>query len=159
MFCSINTHTNEFDIKVFLINNDNNASIIAIVVDINLQLSLRFLFIIGRLYVSAGAFLNINKIQIMLIIDLMKILISTYLQIYGNVIKLIRELTKHIQLLVACNPNDGILIKLYISVKIRTSLNIPNINADVKITIDFEINIYMASKPYFNSANLTSSQL
>ena len=67
------------------------------------------------------------------------------------------EDTKHIQLLVACNPKEVALIMLYINKKIITSLNIPNKTAKAKIIIILVICKYRPSNPYLITANFSSS--
>ena len=86
-----------------------------------LYVNLLFLLIIGRLYVSAGAFLIISDKPINPNIILIFIGITTFIHNIGTKININDEDTKHIQLLVACNPNDGILITLYRARKINTS--------------------------------------
>ena len=78
------------------------------------------------------------------------------MHIIGNIRNIDKELTKHIQLFVACNPNEGILIKLYSSENITTSLNTPSINATDNIIIVLVIKIYIDSRPYFISASFSS---
>ena len=114
--------------------------IIAVNTEEYLKNNLLFLLTIGLLYVSAGLFLNINKIEIIPIIDLMYIGIDKYLEAKGKPTKIIVELIKQIQLFVACNPNDTALIGIYKIVNITTSFNIPN-NVDIiKIMINLVIN-------------------
>lgn len=55
---------------------------------------------------------------------------------------------KQIQLFVACNPNDGVLMMLYISKKMITSLKIPKIIESSKIITSLEIVKYNPSNPY-----------
>jgi len=69
------------------------------------------------------------------------ILITIYLQTSGIIRNINSELTKHIQLLVACNPNEYFLIKLYIKANINTSNPIFNKNAIEKIITDLVISI------------------
>ena len=95
-----------------LIKIDEKDIIMAIKVDINLNLSRLVLLMIGLLYVSAGAFLHTLKIHIEQITALWMQDISTCLHIRGTPIKIIVEAIQHIQLLVACNPKEGVLIML-----------------------------------------------
>ena len=79
------------------------------------------------------------------------------MHIYGIPKKIIMDDIKHIQLFVACNPKDGVLIMLYIIVNSNISLNIPS-NIDItKITIILEITRYIPTSPYSISFNLISS--
>ena len=119
-----------------------------------LKNNLLFLFTIGLLCVSAGLFLNISNMEVIPIIDLRYVGISKYLDIKGRPTNIIVELTKHIQLFVACNPNDTALIGMYIIVNNTTSLNIPSRADIIKIRINFVTNKYIATSPYFNSSCL-----
>ena len=118
---------------------DNVVYIIAIITEQYLKNNLLFLLIIGLLCVSAGLFLNISKIEIIPIINFIYVGISKYLDTKGKPTNNNVETIKHIQLFVACNPNDTALIGMYIMVKIITSLNIPNIMDKIKITINLLI--------------------
>ena len=62
---------------------------------------------------------------------------------------------KHIQLLVACNPNDVVLIILYINKNIITSLSILSIYDNKSMIISFDIVKYKPSKPYLITASFS----
>lgn len=117
-----------------------------------LKNNLLFLFTIGLLCVSAGLFLNISNMEIIPIIDLRYVGISKYLDIKGRPTNIIVELTKHIQLFVACNPNDTALIGIYMMVNNITSFNVLNKKASIKIIINLVTNKYIATRPYFSSS-------
>ena len=129
---------------------------IANIVDIILNLNLLFLLTIGFFSVSAGEFLNINNTPSIDIIILNIIGNSIIIDKYGIPINKVVETIKQIQLFVACNPKDGILIMLYIIENIITSLNIPRINDINIITINFENVRYILTRPYSISFNLIS---
>ena len=105
---------------LFFIKIDAQVNIVATINEIILYVNLLFLLIIGLLYVSAGAFLIINNIPIIPKISLIFIGITVFIHNIGTKMKINDDDTKHIQLLVACNPNDGILIILYSAKKIST---------------------------------------
>lgn len=81
-------------------------------VEIILYIFLLFLLIIGLFLVSAGLFLYINIIPIIPSIILKLIGMIMLLQRKLEKIKIVVDDTKHIQLLGACIPNDGILMML-----------------------------------------------
>ena len=110
--------------------------VIAINVDNILYVLLLFLFIIGRLCVSAG---ENNAIPITDIIPTIIFIINgncVAFIISGRPMNVIDDVSKHIQLFDACNPNDGALIILYMIRNINNSLNIPNIIAINPIIIN-----------------------
>ena len=59
--------------------------------------------------------------------------------------------------LVACNPNDVVLIILYINKNIITSLSILSIYDNKSMIISFDIVKYKPSKPYLITASFSSS--
>jgi len=102
---------------VFLIIIESITYIIEIIVERILYIFLLFLFTIGLLCVSAGEKIDICIVNIIPIIIFVIILSSIFLIISGIPINIIVDDNKHIQLFVACSPNDGILIMLYINRK------------------------------------------
>ncbi|MDO4963309.1 MAG: hypothetical protein Q4E75_04350 [bacterium] len=111
---------------------------------------------IGLFFVSAGEFLNIKIVPTIDTIILNIILIFNIKHNIGIPINNKLEDNKHIQLLVACNPNEKILKTLYINKYNITSSNIFNNNDIVIIIINFEKVRYIPSKPYFISLSFTS---
>ena len=142
---------------VFLIIIESTIYIIAIIVDIALYIFLLFLFTIGRFFVSAGANINIVIVNIDPIIIFIIMFSSIVFIISGSPMKVIVDVNRHIQLFVACNPNDGILIMLYINMNIISSLNIPSIAATIPIIISLLISRYSVSSPYFISCSFILS--
>jgi hypothetical protein len=126
------------------------------IVEIVLNIALLFLLTIGLFFVSAGAFLSINKTPITHINILIYIVNSIYLHIIGQPINISVELSKHIQLFVACNPNPVVLKTLKHIIKITTSFNIPNKSDNVKIIIIFENVKYILTIPYSISLSFVS---
>jgi len=143
-------------IKLSLTINDNPTYIIEIIVEAILKNFLLFGFTIGLLCVSAGLFLRINNVNTIPITSFTLLGTTIFKQIIGTPKNIIDETTKQIQLFVACNPNDGILIKLYSRVNINNSLTIPKIQAIAIITINFVTNKYIETRPYLISAIFSS---
>ena len=93
-------------INELIVNN------IAIIVEIIFNIFRRFLLTIGLFLVSAGAFLHINMIDISPTIIFIVVSMLMYLHPKGIPIKIIIELNKHCQLLLACKPKAVVLIML-----------------------------------------------
>lgn len=157
MFCSSIENVKQFDMYLLFIFIDNTIYIIEIVVDSILYIFLLFLFTIGRFFVSAGENVIIPIVSIIPII-IFVILFSVIIFINNGIpINIIVDETRHIQLFVACNPNEGILMMLYIRRNIIYSFIIPNIIAIVVIMISFDSVRYSPSNPYFISASFVLS--
>ena len=109
---TINANIKQLDKNKSLTNIDKKTNIIEIITEVYLKNILLFLLIIGLLTVSAGAFLKNNSINIIPTKLFIKLLIIMYLHIIGTNINIMLEVNKHIQLLVACNPNENVLIIL-----------------------------------------------
>ena len=135
----------------------NITYIIENIVEMILYVSLRLGLTIGLFFVSAGLFLNINKHPVIPIITLLIKFNCMFKQTIGSPINIITDDIRHIQLFVACIPNDGILRTLYINKNITVSLNKPRIIDINAIIINLEIVKYIPVRPYSISASLTLS--
>ena len=102
----------QFAKKLLFINTDIKLYKIVINIDNNLYISLLLLLIIGLLTVSAGLNKYIKMIPNIPITDFNKS--DKFINFIKNGIhiKMIDDITKHIQLLGAWNPKDGSLIML-----------------------------------------------
>lgn len=157
MFCNIIANIKQFDIYVFLIIIDSIMYTIEIIVESILYIFLLFLFTIGLLCVSAGENMNIVIVSIIPRIIFIVIVSSIVFIMSGSPMNTIVDDSRHIQLFVACSPNDGILIMLYINRNIINSLNNPSIIASTAIIINL-LNIkYSDSSPYLISASFVLS--
>lgn len=152
-----NENIKQLLIKLLFIKIEQNMKIIAIKVDVYLKNNLLFGFTIGLLWVSAGEFLYINNVKIRPSITLILFVKYIYLQTNGKHINIKVEDNKQIQLLVACNPNDVVLITLYINKNIITSFKILSMYANKNITTILDIVRYNPSNPYLIMASLSSS--
>ena len=110
IFCNIVANKKQFDIKLFLIVIANIIYTHEIIVDIVLYIFLLFSLIIGFLYVSAGEKKLICSVDMNPIDNLKYMFTVIFLINKGIPIKIIVEAMRHIQLLDACIPNEGILI-------------------------------------------------
>ena len=146
--CISNARIKLFEINWFDIMIANIIYIIDIIVEIILYINLLFLFIIGFFSVSAGLFLKINIVVVIPIVIFINVFIIMILLKNVKPINIILELIRHFVLVLACMPNDGILIMLYIIVNIISSFNIPRSAANRKIIIVFVIVKYIPVKPY-----------
>lgn len=150
-------NNNALDKKLLFTYKQKNEYIHAITITIHLHKILFFFFINGCFFVSAGAYRKNAQIQNVNKIILIYVGIITYIARYGITRNIVNDDTKHIQLLVACNPYANARNTLYNIKIIIISLNIPNINATENIIIALVIVIYIPSSPYLISASLSSS--
>ena len=157
IFWRINPNIKQFEMKLLFIRILSITNMIAKIVEINLYVNLLFGLTIGLFFVSAGLFLNINIHPIIPIISFKIEFKCMFKQAIGRPIKIIDDVTRQIQVFVACIPKDGILRMLYISKNIIISLNIPSINEIITIIISFDMVKYIAVSPYSISDNFTSS--
>jgi len=134
--------------KLFLVINENITYKIEIIVEIILKNILLFGLTIGLLWVSAGLFFSINKVDIIPIIILSLFGITKFIHNIVEPINIIDDAIKQIQLLDACNPNEVNLMILYKKININNSFTIPSIIAITIIIIILLINKYIDTKPY-----------
>ena len=104
-----NANIKQLPMKLSVKIMDRTTNITAMIVDNILYVLLLIGFTIGLFSVSAGLFLKISSTQITPIVILNQIGNVSKLHKTGIAIAIIVDVTKQIQLLVACKPKDGAL--------------------------------------------------